>query len=56
MDNEFQTRASCGPVRKAIISRNFHNVSTCKSENGDFAGAKALSARCSNTLESFPIE
>src|SRR5215475_13413560 len=42
--------------RKAIISRNFHVVSTCNSGNGILDGKKALRARWSITLESFPIE
>ena len=42
--------------RNAIISRNFHVVSTCSSGNGGLAGAKAFCARCSIALESLPIE
>ena len=42
--------------RKAIISRNFHVVSTCSSGKGGGAGKKALRARCSMTEESLPME
>ena len=42
--------------RKAIISRNFHVVSTCIRGNGGLAGWKAFMARWTITDESLPTE
>ena len=42
--------------RNAIISRNFHVVSTCRNGNGGFAGKNAFIARCSITELSLPME
>ena len=42
--------------RNAIISRNFHVVSTCMNGNGGFDGWNAFMARCIMTALSLPIE
>ncbi len=47
--------ASPSHRENAIISRNFHVVSTCSSGKGGFAGWKAFIARCSITELSLPM-
>ncbi len=42
--------------RNWIISGNLNVVSTCISGKGSLPGAKAFTARCSSTDESFPTE
>ena len=42
--------------RNSIISRNFQVVSMCSTGNGTRPGANALTARCSSTEESLPME
>jgi hypothetical protein len=48
-------RSAATRSRNSIISRNFHVVSTCITGIGMAAGAKALRARCSSTVESLPM-